>query len=53
MVAYKDSKGCPELEGAEDLDDDTDSVGREDSNSRMDFEGRTAAGRQDSVIAMG
>ena len=35
------------------MDDGMDSVGREDSNSRMDFDGRTAAGRQDSVIAMG
>ena len=53
MVDYMDSEGCRDLQGDEDLVDGTDPVGTEDSNSRMDSDGRTADGRQDSVDAMG
>ena len=52
MADYMDSNGCLDLEGDKELDDGMDSVGKEDSNSRMDSDGRTADGRLDSDEAI-
>jgi hypothetical protein len=52
LADYMDSKGCLDLEGDKELDNGMDSVGKEDSNSRMDSDGRTADGRLDSDEAI-
>ena len=48
-----DSKGCLDLEGDKELGEGMDSVGKEDSNSRMDSDSRTTDGRLDSDDAIG